>query len=326
MAISRSLRFQILRRDNHTCQSCGRSAPDVALQVDHVLPEALGGRTEAANLRALCEDCNRGKSATPPDAAQLAQVADDASRWAQAQQEAARRMLTDLDRVQQAHAGFDRAWLSWTSGEDKEEVPRPSDWRESVDRLLAVGLPMPILLNCVEQAMRAPRVPADRTFRYMCGIAWRRADELREATAAVAAGQSSHAPSGPDDAAYLADNILSFFDTGQRDAFRDAAIEEIEGASGDVSESHVSNYAARMAFEQKYGETESWEFRTNALFKALPPAVRDRVLTQAEGDVHSQQGPNGYTAFDVNSWAVHLLAYEIEALPRFNGDWPAVKP
>lgn len=36
MAVSKRLRYEILRRGNHTCRYCGASAPDVPLRVDHV--------------------------------------------------------------------------------------------------------------------------------------------------------------------------------------------------------------------------------------------------------------------------------------------------
>jgi hypothetical protein len=59
--IPKRLRFDVLRRDRYTCQYCGRSAPEVKLHVDHVVPVARGGRTVLENLRAACEDCNLGK-------------------------------------------------------------------------------------------------------------------------------------------------------------------------------------------------------------------------------------------------------------------------
>lgn len=63
MSVSKRLRFEVLRRDNHTCRYCGRSAPEVKLEVDHVTPRALSGSDDPWNLVAACEDCNRGKSA-----------------------------------------------------------------------------------------------------------------------------------------------------------------------------------------------------------------------------------------------------------------------
>lgn len=64
MAVSKRLRYEILRRDNHTCRYCGASAPDVPLRVDHVTPVALGGTDEPSNLVTSCEPCNSGKTST----------------------------------------------------------------------------------------------------------------------------------------------------------------------------------------------------------------------------------------------------------------------
>lgn len=52
----------VLYRDSFTCQYCGRSAPDVVLHVDHVIPVSKGGTNSMANLVTACEECNLGKS------------------------------------------------------------------------------------------------------------------------------------------------------------------------------------------------------------------------------------------------------------------------
>ena len=59
--ISASVRFEVFRRDNFTCQYCGRSAPEVKLQVDHVIPFSTGGSNNISNLRTACQECNIGK-------------------------------------------------------------------------------------------------------------------------------------------------------------------------------------------------------------------------------------------------------------------------
>lgn len=61
--IGKAKRFEILNRDNFTCQYCGRKAPDVELEVDHIKPVAKGGSNEDDNLITACHDCNIGKSA-----------------------------------------------------------------------------------------------------------------------------------------------------------------------------------------------------------------------------------------------------------------------
>lgn len=61
-AISKKLRFEVFKRDKFTCQYCGKSAPNVILEVDHIKPVAKGGTNDIMNLITSCRDCNRGKS------------------------------------------------------------------------------------------------------------------------------------------------------------------------------------------------------------------------------------------------------------------------
>jgi hypothetical protein len=60
--IPKSIRFEIFKRDNFTCQYCGKKAPDVVLHVDHIHPVSKGGTNDLLNLITSCIDCNLGKS------------------------------------------------------------------------------------------------------------------------------------------------------------------------------------------------------------------------------------------------------------------------
>ena len=61
-SISKKVRFDVFKRDNFTCQYCGKKAPDVILEVDHIKPVSKGGTNGLLNLITSCFDCNRGKS------------------------------------------------------------------------------------------------------------------------------------------------------------------------------------------------------------------------------------------------------------------------
>lgn len=63
--LSKKLRFEVFKRDRFTCQYCGRMAPDVVLEVDHINPVAEGGSDDILNLITSCRDCNRGKGKVP---------------------------------------------------------------------------------------------------------------------------------------------------------------------------------------------------------------------------------------------------------------------
>ena len=56
-----SLRHKVLARDGFKCKSCGATAEDSKLEIDHIIPYVEGGKTEEGNLQTLCFECNRGK-------------------------------------------------------------------------------------------------------------------------------------------------------------------------------------------------------------------------------------------------------------------------
>lgn len=66
-AIKKSVRFEVFKRDNFTCQYCGSAAPDVVLHLDHINPVAGGGDNEIINLITSCQPCNSGKGAKALD-------------------------------------------------------------------------------------------------------------------------------------------------------------------------------------------------------------------------------------------------------------------
>jgi 5-methylcytosine-specific restriction endonuclease McrA len=60
---------EVLRRDNYTCQYCGKSAAN--LTIDHVVPRHLGGLHVWENLVAACPACNHRKGGRMVDQAQM---------------------------------------------------------------------------------------------------------------------------------------------------------------------------------------------------------------------------------------------------------------
>ncbi len=52
-------RREVFRRDNYTCQYCGRR--DISLTLDHVMPRHLGGTHIWTNVVAACASCNHRK-------------------------------------------------------------------------------------------------------------------------------------------------------------------------------------------------------------------------------------------------------------------------
>jgi len=60
---------EVFRRDNYTCQYCGRQTPH--LTIDHVIPRHRGGGHRWDNLVAACPACNRRKGGRTAIEAQM---------------------------------------------------------------------------------------------------------------------------------------------------------------------------------------------------------------------------------------------------------------
>lgn len=198
MAVSKRLRFEIFRRDNHTCRYCGAAAPDVSLTVDHVVPEALGGSDEADNLVTACADCNSGKTSVPPGAPLVEDVAQGALRWAKAMERAAAIQASDQDRFQEFVDHFDALWSDWHVGasdaEDGEPLPLPGDYTQSLHRLYALGLDGEFVKYAIRTAMEAPRVKTHNVFRYFAGVCWRHLEERQDIAASLLEEEGTDGP------------------------------------------------------------------------------------------------------------------------------------
>jgi len=62
-------RQNIYARDLNRCQYCGQKLASHELTYDHVIPRAMGGRTDWTNIVTCCMDCNRRKGGKTPEAA-----------------------------------------------------------------------------------------------------------------------------------------------------------------------------------------------------------------------------------------------------------------
>jgi len=61
-SLTKTVRFEVFKRDSFACQYCGRKSPDILLQVDHMEPVTKGGTNDLLNLITSCKDCNAGQS------------------------------------------------------------------------------------------------------------------------------------------------------------------------------------------------------------------------------------------------------------------------
>lgn len=177
MAISKRLRFEILRRDEFRCTYCGATPREAELEVDHVIPEALGGQTTVENLTTACAECNSGKTSTSPDAAIV-----DALNLAVAAEQAARVrieaiMQTNIDAINDYEDEVQSVWDSYVPqfrrAAVRWSISQISDWhanRVPID-LVEFGLRVALDAN----------VPWASKAAYAAGVIRNRVQEARDA-------------------------------------------------------------------------------------------------------------------------------------------------
>lgn len=270
MAVSKRLRYEILRRDSHTCRYCGASAPDAPLRVDHVTPVALGGTDTPDNLVTSCEPCNSGKSSASPDAHHVAAVSDDALRWANAMKKAAENLLEMEKPKDEYRDTFLAEWNRWHVGKDEtKKIELPADWKPAIERFRVAGIPTWMWADIVDVAMANQKVEPANTFRYVCGVAWNKVTALQaEARRIVGGAPAAELPADPLVEAAVGVWTREQFgeiDTDALGRFR-VSVEELRNRE----DAHRVLYAAQHA--AWYGETDASE--------ALKAADRGDALQQ----------------------------------------------
>jgi hypothetical protein len=168
---------------------CGQSAPDVKLQIDHVIPEALGGRDDPSNLVTACRDCNAGKSSTAAgdavvdDVEQKALAWGNDMRWALEEQRQVKRLVEDLC------SQFSNSWEKWTITGTDQTMLRPDDWERSLQIWLRAGVTVDDLDGYITIAMKSKASHEDK-WRYLCGVVWKALDRATETAMEIVTQES----------------------------------------------------------------------------------------------------------------------------------------
>lgn len=207
MAVSKRLRYEILRRDNHQCRYCGARAPEAVLTVDHVVPVSLGGSDDPKNLVAACSGCNSGKTSSNPDAPLVDTVGDDALRWAQAMRQAADEIAAHDEQIEDILDDVQDAWKPYYL---------PADWAASVVTFIKSGLGREDLLAMVRVAYAKRGIGSSGRWAYFCGCCWTRIRQCQERAAEIVHGQPAQADPDKLTTEWTQSDIQSFVDSAER--------------------------------------------------------------------------------------------------------------
>ena len=171
MGISKKTRFEVFKRDGFQCQYCGKTPPEITLEIDHILPKKHKGKDGFDNLITACLDCNRGKGANllsatiPPIQARLKEMQErelQLKEFYNYQRAIERRKKRDIEKLCEF----------WETASDGENYITDQG-KKSIKNLLRIFQAHEITA-AIEIAWDNSLIAQERKFNYTCGILWTR--------------------------------------------------------------------------------------------------------------------------------------------------------
>lgn len=168
-SISKKYRFEVFKRDDFSCQYCGRMPPTVTLEVDHILPVCEKGSDDKYNLITACFDCNRGKGGSllekvPQTLAKQAEI----QREREAQVKAYERML----KASQRRLNKSVSIVENIFRETFPDGEFTSNFRQSVKRFIEKLTETEVCDSAHYSVSRMEGASPERAAKYFCGVCW----------------------------------------------------------------------------------------------------------------------------------------------------------
>lgn len=177
-ATSKTLRFEIFKRDQFMCRYCGRTPPEAVLEVDHVIPVVDGGPTEEENLVTSCFECNRGKGKTSLGASSPPLSESKIAQRVEVEEQLLEfnKFLLEVRRTKQNEiAELSQYWLDSLNDERSKDYSLTGQ-RLSTLKMFAAKIPTARMFEAIDIA--SYRVKADwyrdeDRWKYFCGVCWK---------------------------------------------------------------------------------------------------------------------------------------------------------
>lgn len=177
MGISKTVRFEVFKRDGFRCQYCGKTPPEAMLEVDHIQPQSKGGLDTILNLITACFECNRGKrdialDKIPPSLINNLDVLKEKETQLREYNKLVQRIEKRLqEEIELVGAAYSVAFPKWVLKETFKQT--------SVKNFLRL-LPVSKVVEAMEQSCQRMRDKypygdraGDEAIRYFCGYCWR---------------------------------------------------------------------------------------------------------------------------------------------------------
>ena len=168
VSINKKIRFEVFKRDGFVCAYCGRTPPEITLEVDHIEPKSAGGSDDINNLITSCFDCNRGKrnikldkipSRIDENLQILKEKEDQLKEYKKYIKKIERRIEKDIEKINSVYTNYFEGW----EFSDKFKV--------ATLKTFLKHLPVNEIIDSLHLAC-SKKDDKDDVIPYFCGICW----------------------------------------------------------------------------------------------------------------------------------------------------------
>lgn len=181
--IPNRIRFEVFKRDHFRCIYCGRTPPEVVLEVDHIESVSTGGGNEISNLATSCDQCNSGKSNIPltntPEA-HANRVQRERERISQIR-EMAKQTVEREELIQSEIEVITDLWIASNTRDHRSNLYGEPE--SSIRRFLQ-SLGIDEVVDAVRIAsLNLSHKPFPSRFKYFCGVCWSKIRDIEDSSA-----------------------------------------------------------------------------------------------------------------------------------------------
>lgn len=258
MAVSRALRFEILRRDQFRCHYCGVTPEQSELHVDHVVPQALGGTNDPSNLVTACAECNGGKAGRTLAEPVVAEVDEKAQRYALAVEQAIEERRQVLASEKQVQDDFRAIWDTWQPAQ-----PLPAGFGRTVHQIMRAGLEWEDVIDSIEIAMSKQKLFGEDypRFKYFRGVCNRKIEAIRKRADDIMV-QQKPAMMITEDQYYFAQRVAEYWERYAEETdllLDDRKLQSLALLHESGLDAHEARILIRYVHDSDTGSRHKWE-------------------------------------------------------------------